>query len=142
MDTKQYLLQISRLDRMIQNKLSEISQLREMACSVSTITNDERVQSTPNFDKIGTCVAKIDALENRLDEMIDCYLERKNKIISQIDSMENEMHYEVLFAKYIEKKTFEKIAAETNYSFRQILRLHGRALQEFEKNYGSEYLNS
>ena len=54
MDTKQYLNQISRLDRMINNKLSEISQLRELAMSVSAVKSEERVQTTPNFDKIGT----------------------------------------------------------------------------------------
>ena len=38
MDTKQYLNQISRLDRMIKNKLLEISQLREPSMNVSTTT--------------------------------------------------------------------------------------------------------
>lgn len=37
MDTKTYLQQISRLDRMINNKLSEIQQFRELARSVSAV---------------------------------------------------------------------------------------------------------
>ena len=141
MDTKQYLNQISRLDRMIKNKLLEISQLRELSMSVSTTTNDERVQTTPNFDKIGTSYAKIDDMERNLDGMIDEYVNKKNEIISQIDSMEDEIHYEILFGRYIEKKTFEKIAADINYSFRNTTRLHGKALQEFEKKYGYLYLD-
>lgn len=140
MDTKQYLNQISRLDRMIKNKLLEISQLRELLMSVSTITDEERVQVTPNFDKIGTSYAKIDEMERNLDSMIDEYVDKKNEIISQIDSMEDEIHYEILFGRYIEKKTFEKIAADINYSFRNTTRLHGKALQEFEKKYGYLYL--
>lgn len=140
MDTKQYLNQISRLDRMIKNKLLEISQLRELSMSVSAITNEERVQTTPNFDKIGTSYAKIDDMERNLDSMIDEYIDKKNEIISQIDSMEDEIHYEILFGRYIEKKTFEKIAADINYSFRNTTRLHGKALQEFEKKYGYLYL--
>ena len=66
MDTKQYLQQISRLDRMINNKLSEISQLRELAMSVSAVKNEERVQTTPNFDKIGTAYCKIEEMEEKL----------------------------------------------------------------------------
>jgi DNA-directed RNA polymerase specialized sigma subunit len=54
--------------------------------------------------------------------------------------MENKVIYGVLFARYIEQKTFERIAADMNYSFRQITRLHRRAIFEFEKKYGSEYL--
>lgn len=141
MDTKQYLNQISRIDRMIKNKLLEISQLRELSMSVSAITNDERVQTTPNFDKIGTSYAKIDDMERNLDGMIDEYVNKKNEIISQIDSMDDEIHYEILFGRYIEKKTFEKIAADINYSFRNTTRLHGKALQEFEKKYGYLYLD-
>ena len=139
MDTKQYLQQISRLDRMINNKLAEISQLRELAMSVSAVKNEERVQTTPNFDKIGTAYCKIEEMEEKLDKLIDEFVDKKNLIISQIDKIENETYYEILFARYIEKKTFEKIADEMTYSWRQIIRLHGRALQEFEKKYGNTY---
>ena len=139
MDTKQYLQQISRLDRMINNKLAEISQLRELAMSVSAVKNEERVQTTPNFDKIGTAYCKIEEMEEKLDKLIDEFVDKRNLIISQIDKIENETYYEILFARYIEKKTFEKIADEMNYSWRQVIRLHGRALQEFEKKYGNTY---
>lgn len=139
MTTKEYLCQISRLDRMINNKLSEISQLRELAMSVSAVKNEERVQTTPNFDKIGTAYCKIESMEKKLDKLIDEFVDKKNLIISQIDKIENETYYEILFARYIEKKTFEKIADEMTYSWRQVIRLHGRALQEFEKKYGNTY---
>ena len=140
MTTKEYLCQISRLDRMINNKLSEISQLRELAMSVSAVKNEERVQTTPNFDKIGTAYCKIEAMEEKLDNLIDEFVDKKNLIISQIDKIENETYYEILFARYIEKKTFEKIADEMNYSFRNTTRLHGRALREFEMKFGKTYL--
>lgn len=139
MDTKQYLQQISRLDRMINNKLAEISQLRELTMSVSAVKNEERVQTTPNFDKIGTAYCKIEEMEEKLDKLIDEFVDKRNLIISQIDKIENETYYEILFARYIEKKTFEKIADEMTYSWRQVIRLHGRALQEFEKKYGNTY---
>lgn len=139
MTTKEYLCQISRLDRMINNKLSEISQLRELAMSISAVKNEERVQTTPNFDKIGAAYCKIEEMEEKLDKLIDEFVDKKNLIISQIDKIENETYYEILFARYIEKKTFEKIADEMTYSWRQVIRLHGRALQEFEKKYGNTY---
>nr|DAX03504.1 MAG TPA: Protein of unknown function (DUF1492) [Bacteriophage sp.] len=140
MKTKDYLSQVSRLNKMINNKLSEIHQLRELSVSISAIGNDERVQTSPNFDKIGTAIAKIDELENNLDKMIDEYLVKRERIIAQIDTMEEESVYQILFSRYIEKKTFEKIATEMEYSWRQIVRLHGKALQQFEKKYGEEYL--
>lgn len=139
MTTKDYLNQISRLNRMINNKLVEIQQLKEMSCSISAITNSERVQTSLSPDKIGSNIAKIDEMERNIDGMIDEYVDKKNLIISQIDSIENETYYNILFAKYVERKTFEKIADEMTYSWRQIIRLHGRALQEFERLYGDTY---
>ena len=141
MDTKAYLSQISRLDRMIKNKMTELSQYKDLAYGLSAINNEERVQSTPDFDKMTGKIAKILEMESKIDSLIDEYVDKKNLIVSQIDSMENEIYYEILFARYIEKKTFEKIADEMSYSWRQIIRLHGRALQEFEKIYGETYKN-
>ena len=131
MTTKEYLSQISRCNRMIRNKVSEISQLRELENSFSEIRGRERADE--DNDKIGTSCVKIEEMERRLDEMIDEYVCKKELIVSQIDSMEDEVSYDILFARYIEKKTLD-------YSFRQITRLHGKALQEFEKKYGYLYL--
>lgn len=140
MTTKDYLNQISRLNRMINNKLVELSQLKDLACSISAITNEERVMTTPNFDKIGTKQTKIDEIERNIDALVDDYIIKRDKIVSQIDSMEDENVYNVLFSRYIEKKTFEVIATEMNYSWRQTIRLHGVALKRFEEKYGATYL--
>lgn len=126
---------------MINNKLTEIAQLKDMAASISSPQSGERVQTTPNFDKIGTKYAKIDEMERKIDGMVDELVDKKEKIIQQIDSMEDENTYNILFARYIEKKTFEVIATEMKYSWRQVVRLHGTALKQFEKKYGEVYLN-
>ena len=106
---------------MINNKLAEISQLRELSCSISAVSTEERVRSTPNVDRIGNTYAKIDEMEKNLDKIIDDFTEKKQKIISQIDSM-------------------EKISVEMDYSYRQTIRLHGKALRQFEEKFGDEYL--
>ena len=140
MTTKDYLNQIRRLTRMINNKIVELSQLKELACSISAVSGEDRVMVTPNFDKIGTKQAKIDEMERNIDALVDEYIIKRDKIVSQIDSMEDENVYNVLFSRYIEKKTFEVIATEMNYSWRQTIRLHGIALKKFEQKYGATYL--
>lgn len=63
MTTKTYLEQIERLDRMIQNKLSEISQLKHIAMSITIEPKEVNVQVSSDKDKIGTAIAKIIDLE-------------------------------------------------------------------------------
>lgn len=140
MTTKQYLNQIARINRMINNKLSEIYQLKTMVCSISVSMNEDNVQTSQGNDILGNSVAKIIDLENEINKAIDAYVDKKEHIILQIDSIQEIMEYQVLFSRYIEFKTFEQIAADNNYSVRQILRIHGNALVEFEKKFGQEYL--
>ena len=141
MTTKEYLNQISRLNRMINNKLSELAELKELSKSISAVSNKERVQTSMEQDKIRNVLSKIDEIEREIDKMIDSYSDKRMHIIGQIDSMEDENSYDILFSRYIEKKTFEKIADTKNYSFRQIIRLHGIALKQFEEKYGNEYMS-
>ena len=56
MNTKTYLNQISRLDKMIQNKLSEIYRLKTIACSVTVSTDKEAVDVSSDKDKLGSTV--------------------------------------------------------------------------------------
>lgn len=140
MTTKDYLNQISRLNRMINNKLTEILQLKELSCSISAVRSEEKVKSSSDLDRIGSSYAKIDEMERNLDKVIDEYADKKNLIIKQIDGIEDEDFYNILFSRYIEKKTFEVIATEMNFSYRNITRLHGRALKVFEDKYGKTYL--
>jgi hypothetical protein len=140
MTTKQYLGQINRLDRMIQNKLAEIYQLKTMVCSVTVSSDKERVQTSSSKDKLGDMVSKIVDLENETDELTDSFIEKRNKIISQIDQIEDTDYYDVLSMRYVGKKTFEDIASTTHWSIRKVFMLHDKAILEFEKLYGHEYL--
>lgn len=140
MVTKDYLNQINRLNMLVNNKLTEITQYRELSYSISAVKNEEKVMTSPNQDKIGTSIAKLDEMERKLDEMIDDYIDKKNYIISQIQGIENDDYYEILFARYIEKLTFEKIANKTGWCWRQVHRIHAKALKAFEEKYGNEYL--
>ena len=140
MTTKQYLNQIDRINRMVNNKLAEIYQLKTMVCSISVSANEDKVKSSSDKDKLGSAVAKIVDLENEINKAIDIYVDKKERIVAQIDSVKDIMEYQVLFSRYIEYKTFEQIAEDNDYSVRQILRIHGNALVEFEKKFGQEYL--
>lgn len=140
MTTKSYLGQIERLDRMIQNKLSEIYQLKTMACSVTVSNDGERVKNSGDKERMGSTVAKIVDLERETDELIDSFIGKRKKIIEQIDQMEDIDYYHVLSMRYVSRNNFEDIAESTGWSVRKVFSLHGKALLEFEKLYGNDYL--
>lgn len=136
MDTKTYLQQISRFDRMIKNKLSEIYQLKTMACGVTVSSDNERVQTSGGKDKVCAVVSKIVDMEHEVDNMID----KRCDIVAQIESMEDTDLYDMLAQIYILKKELKVVAIEKKMSYSHAKRLHGQAVEEFEKLYGEKYL--
>lgn len=133
MDTKQYLSQIERLDKMIQNKLSEIYQLKTMACSVTISNDSERVQTSSDKDRLGSTVAKIVDLEKETDMLIDRFVDLKKEIMIIISMVKSERHREILSKKYLELKSIYEIAEELGITDRGCKKAHKKALDEFEK---------
>lgn len=140
MTTESYLEQIDRYEKMIQNKISEIQQLKTIACSITVSNDGERVQKTTEKDKLGTIVSKIVDMEREIEELVEKFLGKRNKIIKQIDDMENIDYYHVLTMRYVSNNTIEEIASKTNWSVRKVYDLKKKALKEFEMLYGNKYL--
>lgn len=138
--TKEYLKQVSKINRIINNRLIELAQLKKMSYGIPAIQNKERIDKTKESDKIGNVCIKIEEMEEQINKLIDHYVDRKQKIISQIEEIENELSYHILYSIYILGKSIEEISVETPISYRHAARIHKRALKEFENKFGNEYL--
>ena len=113
---KEYLLQVSRAEHRIKRLQEEIQTLQELVTSTSAISQGERVISSTSQDKMADTICTI---EERIEEW--------NTKLNNTD------HREILYKRYCQSKTWEVIACELDYSYRWILKLHGRALLEIEK---------
>lgn len=132
---KEYLGQIQRYSKLIDNKLVEIYQLRSLASSISVATDRECVQTSKEPDKIGNAVVKILQKEEELSNLIAEYIVLKTKIIGKIEGIKEHRYYDLLFKRYVEDKTFDVIAEEMGYSWRQVMNIHSSALKKFEEMY-------
>lgn len=147
--TEEYLNQVIKLSRTINNKMLELKQLEEMAYSLhSANCEQDKVQTSVKADKIGESIIKIEEAKERLSDTINEYLQIKNKITQQIESLDKEILYEILFYRYIvlpdskRRYSFEEISIKINNSYRNTTRLHKKALLEFERKFGNEYLKN
>lgn len=142
MTTKEYLMQVPKMKRAIEGKAEQINSLRSTLTSISVGSNDIRVQSSSDPDKMASMIANILDREAELEADMKEYLAKQRLIASQIDSLDNVTYRSVLNDKYICDLTFEKIAVATSKTWRHIIRIHGRALSEFEKKFGETYKKS
>lgn len=130
---KEYLRQLRRLEVCIEQRQEELNRLRELI-GCNAIDYGERVQTSPSADSIPNEVIRRAELEADISRKIERFLQLKHKIINEIQSLDNAVYVKILYMRYVEYKSLDEIAEKMNYSYRQVLRLHGTALKEFRKN--------
>lgn len=141
MTTKEYLSQIKNYDRRINHKLSQIYQYRTLLTNISIAVKPDKIQATPEHDKMSKNIAKIVDLEREVNELVNKYTDLKQKIIEQIESLPNEEQIDVLAARFIQDLSFDEIPDEVGMSRRKVFYVYNKALEEFETRYGRRYKN-
>ena len=126
MTTKEWLSRATNIDKEIGRLLRERRAAWERAVSVTSRLNATCVTGTKDPHKYDALVA----YENLIDAKVDELYAIKQEIMAAIDNVQDSTLRALLTEKYINGKKWEQIAVDLNYSWRQIIRLHGRALQE------------
>lgn len=131
-DAKTYLRKIELADVHINNKLSDLQQLRTMVTKITSTISPVCVAGSGNQDKLGDAVAKIVDLQGEINRAIDRYVDMKKEISMVLEQIEEPDQIKVLHKRYFEYKPWEQIACEMNYSYRNVCYIHGKALQAVE----------
>lgn len=131
---KEYLQTIARLDAQINVRLSEKDDLKEKLLHITpTLSLDKGSGGGGTQDKVAGIIAKMIDLESKINADIDRFADMKQEALALLDKMENPTYMTVLHRRYFLHETFERIATDMNYTYRWVTRLHGRALQAFDK---------
>ena len=97
------------------------------------------VQGSKDPDKFGALWAKIDAKERKISQAIDELADEKQRIMKQIDALEDERFVEILLRRYVHMEKLEDIAREMHYSYDRMRHMHGLALLDFDRMYLSTH---
>jgi DNA-directed RNA polymerase specialized sigma subunit len=129
MTAKQWLNRARRIDREIRTLEEVITSTRERLESVTQSYSGDGAQSTKDPHKFDRLV-ELESLDN---EKIDEQIQIKTEILEAISQIRDRRQRIVLTEYYLNMKTWEQVAVEINYSWRQVMNIHGRALQEMQK---------
>ncbi len=128
MTAKEWLQRGWKLDKEINALLSLRAEARRRATSVSPSYNGDVVQSTANPHKFDRLVE----LESLIDARVDKLTGIRAEILTAIAQVPDARYRTLLLERYTEFKTWEQIAVDMGYTWRQVCRLHGHALIEME----------
>ena len=136
MTAKKYLQQLRSLDIKIKQRKEQIRELQSLASGQGSFDySKERVQTSVGGDKLSENVSRYVDIEKEVDKLIAEFTAKKDRIISEIQSLEDSRYIEILYKRYVEFKKFELIAVEMNYDYDWIRRLHGQALEAFARTH-------
>lgn len=131
MKAKDYLKQLQKLDRLIENKLAEKEQWKAMATSTTQQLSADRVQTSGNPQKMADAVCKIIEIEAEIDACIDRLVDTKREVISTLERL-NPTEYDLLHKVYVQYMTFDDVAIKKGKSYSWVTTVHGRALKNVQ----------
>lgn len=125
---QEYLEQVDKLNAMIENKMAEVKQWRDVALGITSNSEGERVQSSGSKQKMADALDRVVDLQAEINALIDRLIDLKQEIIRTIEQL-NATEYDVLHKRYIQGMTFDEIGAAKHKSKSWATTVHGRALQ-------------
>lgn len=132
-ETKEYLLNIKRLDTIIKNKLAEKQRWQEIATGAAQFRGGgERVQSAGNPHKMQDAICRYIDMEREIDEYVDKLVDAKREIIAVLEQL-NPTEYDVLHKIYVQYMEYNDVAVAKNQSYSWVTTVHGRALANVRK---------
>lgn len=134
MTAKEYLNQVRSLEFKVSQRKKQVAELKQAAQLISSPSTGERVQSSQTGGALEKAVEKYIGLLETAELEAVSFQEVRNEMIRRIEKSDDFRFIQVLTYRYINHLKFEEIACKMNYSFRQVRRLHKRALENFEKN--------
>ncbi len=135
MTPKEYLSQVILLDQRIETNLESIERLKSRAASVTSKLSDDKGQGTNSLHDFTDTVAKVFALEEKVNQEIDQLVDLKSKITKEINGLDNKVYAVLLLKRYVLGRPLLEIAKDMSYSYAWIRHMHGEALEDFKKTY-------
>ena len=131
-EKKKYLNRYRESGRKIINLQEELQALREVEQSAKIQQLSDMPKGSGRQQDIAVVLIGIEKLQKRVDDEIiksvNVRVEIENTLLNVSDAQEAK----VLRLRYIELMKWEEICVQMNYSWKQIHRVHKRALENLE----------
>ena len=131
MKAKEYLMQIKKLDRLVENKLVELEQWKALATSVTQQLTPDKVQTSGNQQKMADAVCKIIEIEAELDVCIDRLVDTRKEITKTLERL-NAGYYDILHKVYVQGQTLDEYALHNGKTYGWAKKKNSRALKRLQ----------
>lgn len=129
---QKYLSSIKECDMDIDGLIREREQLYASITRITQVLKEDIVKGgSGQNDRVEEWIDMARMINQKIDSLYD--LKKEAKGLLQKVKATDETYYQILNRRYILYDTLEQISVDLHYGYRWICKLHGRALQAFEK---------
>lgn len=132
MKAKEYLKQLQKLDKLIENKLAEKERWKCIATTTTAPLGGERVQSSGNHQKMADAVCRYIELESEINACIDRIVDQRQEIISTIEMLDVK-EYDLLHKVYVQYVPLKNVGGLIGQSTSWVKTMHGVALSHVQR---------
>lgn len=127
---KEYLDGYRKCIRQIDRLNEELAEIR-INKMFPSMTQDGMPHAHHNTD-LSVYASRIDKTERKIIKARYLKIQKMKEITEKIERMDDENEKDVLFYRYIRLMKWEEIAAKMKYTYRNVTKIHGRALCNFQ----------
>jgi DNA-directed RNA polymerase specialized sigma24 family protein len=128
-----FLERVEMFDAIVENKLIEQRQWRELAENITANIEGERVQtSMTSTSKMADAVIKCVMMEDEIAKAVDKLIAEKRKVTHTLEKLYSPTEYKILHMRYIQHISLTDIAEKVNKEYTWVTTNHGRALKHLQ----------
>lgn len=131
MKAKEYLRQIKKNEEKIRQLENQLESVKLSMDEVSSIAADRVHVRSSKADPVVNQIIKLNGIAEDVIKRKVRHEAQKNKIIQQIQSMEDDRHVKILSLRYIDGLSLEDIAGVLGYEYQTVCNYHSDALSRF-----------
>lgn len=133
MTARDFLRQSLKVKCKLDCKLEQVQELKDLANRITPVFNGTPTVSNSCLSKLESAIVNLQDQSEVLGEDVVKYLKIRAEIADTIKAVVDENQRLILEYRYLNFRTWRKIATAMNVSLRQIYKIHEQALNSYEK---------
>ena len=121
------------IDTLVENKLIEQRQWKDLALSITANMGGERVQSSSTTtSKMEDAVIKCIMIEEEIAAAVEKLISEKKNAVRIMEALHSPTEYRILHMRYIQYISLADIADRLNREYTWVTTVHGRAVKHIQ----------
>lgn len=133
MTVKEYLRRVRDAERELRAVEREYQRARDDITNLKAMEYDRDKVGNSHIGDLSDAIVTLEKYAERVNARWDELIAFREEAKKQLEQIKDWRYRAVLEQRYLLGESWEQIAVGMGYNYRWILRLHGKALQEFQK---------